>query len=221
MPTVDWKALTIGWLVNRRFDWPDNLPERRQRQLGRDPAKIEEMKKYGASLEAMDLKELNALYDGEKEKHEREEEAKQQATTARLAREAAGGEAKYAYNLRAGPITYDYWSKASYWTLNEAIMLMRGRCPEYFDEQTLKQNVHVSAFAGEFARLKTLAQRAVAMKQLHDPIFPPVFLAWVQRLNLPVEPALVAAVEARGLPIADWQLIADQRGETIEPTRKP
>jgi ribosomal protein S16 len=54
------------------------------------------------------------------------------------------------------------------------------------------------------------------MRQLYDPVLPSTFLAWAQRVGLPIEPALLAAVEAAGVQIAEWQSIAEMRAETIE-----
>ena len=205
MPTINWRLITIGWLVNRHFGWPHTLESRRQRQLNLDPQKIREVEEYRAQLEALDQADLAALYAEEKRKSDEEEEAKARETAERRARELAQREAAYPYNAPADAGTYDYWSKASFWTIDEAIMLACGRRPENFDKDTLKQNRSVSSFAGEYARLKELARRAVAMQQLYDPVLPTLFLAWARRLELRVEPALVAAIEARGLQIADWK----------------
>lgn len=195
--------------MQRRFGWVGNVSQMRRRQLA---TPLNDVDAYQAELDAMAPAELNAVYTAEIEKKRKEDEANAQRATA----DAAAREAAYRYNLPADAATYSYWSKASYWTLNEAIMLARGRRPEAFDERTMQQNVQISAFAGEFARWKELARRAVAMRQLHDPVVPSIFLAWAQRVELPVEPALVATVEATGVQIADGQSIAETRAKTIE-----
>jgi hypothetical protein len=216
MPTLDTRTIRIGWLVSRKFNWPDTLPERRKRQLGLDGPRIRLVEEYRAELDAMDDEALNALYDAEYKQHHEAEAAAQKAQAERHAAEAASREAAEFYNFPADASTYDYWSKASYWTLDEAVLLARGRRPEFCNLEHLRANRSVSAFAGEFARLRELAKRAVTMGQLFDPVVPTFFLAWAKRMDFPVVPDLIEAVEARGEQILDWKSIADTREETIE-----
>jgi hypothetical protein len=216
MPTVDIRTIRIGWLASHKFNWPDTLPERRKRQLGLDEPRIRQFEDYRAELEAMDDEALNALYDAEFKKHKEAEEAAQRAQAERRAAEAAAREAAHVYNFPADAATYDYWTKASYRTLDEAVFLARGRRPEFCNVEHLRSNRQISAFAGEFARLRELAKRAVTMGQLFDQVTPTFFLAWAKRVDFPVVPELIAAVEARGDQIADWKSIADTRERTIE-----
>lgn len=220
MPTVDIRTIRIGWLVSRKFSWPDTLPERRKRQLGLDPSRLRAFDEYRFELEAMDDEALNALYDAEFKKHQEVEEATKLAQAERRATEAAAREAAQPYNWPADAAAYEYWSKASYWTLDEAVILARGRRPEWCKLEQLRENQHVSAFAGEFARLRELAKRAVTMGQLDDPVTPTFFLAWAKRMDFPVAPDLIAAVEARGDQILDWKSIADTVEETAETYRR-
>lgn len=184
--------------------------------MGLDTPRIRQVEDYRAELEAMDDDALYALYDTEFAKHKEAEEAAQRAQAERRAAEAAAQEASRRYNLPADASTYDYWSKASYWTLDEAVFLARGRRPEFCNLEDLRMHRSVSAFAGEFAKLRELAKRAVTMGQLYDPVTPTFFLAWARRMGLPVAPELISAVEARGEQIGDWKSIADRWQRSAE-----
>ena len=216
MPKIDVRTMKIGWLVSRKFNWPDTLPERRKRQLGLDVPRIRLVEDYRAELEAMDDGALNALYDAEYKQHQEAEAAAQQAKAERRAAEASAREAAQPYNIPADASTYDYWTKASYWTLDEAVLLARGRRPECCNLEHLRTNRQISAFAGEFGRLRELTKRAVTMGQLFDPVIPTFFLAWAKRMDFPVIPDLIAAVVARGNQINDWKSIADARESAIQ-----
>ena len=100
---------------------------------------------------------------------------------------------------------FDHWSKAVYWTLDEAIALSFGKAPERVTWETMKPFVDVSPFAFQYWRRRDLALRAAASKQLSDPALPGFFLAWAKRTDLAVPSELEAAVTARGIQIADWK----------------
>jgi hypothetical protein len=116
---VDFRALQISFLVQRRFGWVGSLSEMRRRQLATPSNDVDA---YRAELDRLGPAALDAAYAAELEKQRTDEEAKAQRLTA----DRAAREAGYAYNFPADPATYSYWSKASYWTLNEAIMLAVG-----------------------------------------------------------------------------------------------
>ena len=67
----------------------------------------------------------------------------------------------------------------------------------------------ISAFAAKYVQLHELARRAAAIKQIGKRNFPQTFLFWAQRMEIPVDPDLVAAIEARGIQIADWKTFDD------------
>jgi hypothetical protein len=115
---------------------------------------------------------------------------------------------------------FDFWSKTAHWTIDEAIALSLGKAPHIVDLKSVQAHVGPnidglppSPFAVEYTSRWELARRALAWKQLYDPILPTLFLAWAQRLEIPVAPELTQAVERRGLVIADWRDLHDKQRE--------
>ena len=53
--------------------------------------------------------------------------------------------------------------------------------------------------------MSDLALRAKYCNQLHDPVYPGVFLAWARRNDIEVPSELITQVEARGVVISDWK----------------
>ena len=81
------------------------------------------------------------------------------------------------FNQPRAAADFDYWSKMTHWTLDEAIALSFGKAPEVVNEKSLKGVVpRVSPFVREYRRTRELADRALAWKQLYDPILPALFV---------------------------------------------
>ncbi len=57
----------------------------------------------------------------------------------------------------------------------------------------------------EYRRTRELADRALAWKQLYDPILSALFVKWAQDNHIPVPDDLVASVEARSEAFFDWK----------------
>jgi hypothetical protein len=142
--------------------------------------------------------QLNALVQEEQKKETEEWRAK-------LEKE----EQERFFNQPHAQADFSHWSKATYWTLDEAIALSFGKAPEVVTWETVGPHLLFSAFAKHYQRRRDLALRAVAWQQLFDPVSPGIFLAWAERIDEPVPPKLVAAVKARGIQIADWKKLYD------------
>ena len=63
---------------------------------------------------------------------------------------------------------FEHWSKAAYWTLDEAVALSFGKSPEIVNWKVVEPDQEVSRFARRYALLRDLAQRAKAVERLHD-----------------------------------------------------
>ncbi len=109
-----------------------------------------------------------------------------------------------------------HWSKASYWTLDEAIALSFGKNPEEVEWKYVKEHVHISPFAVKYGRVRDLALRAKAWKQLYDPVLPSIFLAWARRMEIEVPGELIEQVEKHGIVIADWKDLYDKLKEQFD-----
>ncbi len=106
-----------------------------------------------------------------------------------------------------------HWSKAAYWTLDEAVALSFGKAPEHVKWDSVIDFVQDSAFAAQYARVRELTLRAKAVNQLHDPVRPTNFLAWAKRTDISYPAELEERLAARGLQIADWKSLYDELKE--------
>lgn len=100
---------------------------------------------------------------------------------------------------------YSYWSKQAYWSINEAIALILGKDPRKVTWDEVKKYIPNSPFANKFNELKELASRYVICKELYDPVFPGVFLAWIERMDISIPIELKEAVNTIGMQVADWK----------------
>ena len=164
---------------------------------------------YEEELRALPAGELSALLTLEKAKLA-------QANLLRQERE----EAARFFNQPTAVANFEHWSRASYWSLEEACSLALGKSPSLVNSARLREYSQVSAFAVRYFRLLDLAKRAVWAKQLWEPSYPTVFLAWAKRMDIAVDPRLVAAVEARGHQIADWKTMYDDAVKSREEWRE-
>lgn len=149
---------------------------------------------FRGEIEAKPLEEIKALYKQEKEREEQER----------------------FFNQPPAKADFTHWAKMTYWTLDEAIALAFGKAPEVVKWDHVKGYLHVSPFAEKYGRVRELALRAKAWKQLYDPVLPSIFLAWARRMEIEVPPELVAQIEARGIVIADWKDLYDKLKEQFD-----
>lgn len=208
MPTIP-KDDPITYLVRRRF--PDAQAIGTMPSIGR-PSQIsaEYRQQRRAEIEAYELElsqktaaELSELFDREKERERAEWAAKAKREE----------EARF-FNRPDCKADFAYWSKAAYWSIEEALALSFGRDPTRVNWESIKSYANVSPFVSEYARQRTLLQRAVGIQQLADGNLPGFFLAWAKRNRFSYPPELEAAVEEHGHQIADWKSLYDKLTET-------
>jgi hypothetical protein len=191
----------IDYLLERKFPgsilaWPRGYGEGQSGRPLPDPEKVEI---YRNQLLEMSDAELNALVAQEKDTEQRE-----------AAKRAEFEENQRFFNRPEAVADFDFWSRASYWTIDEALALSLGKNPRLVNWEKLAPFVQISKFAAEFEGRRMLAQRAQSMAQLADTNIPGFFLAWAARTGLSVPKALLAAVNARGVQIADWKSLYDE-----------
>lgn len=194
-------------LVQRRFPFhkilqvPTPLTSRGGVKIAEAERKrrLQEVEEYRAALKAKTPEELRALFEEEKKKENEESRLK-------VERE----ERERFFNRPQANADFEHWSKAVYWTLDEALALAFGKSPETVTWGNVQPYVNVSHFARQFARVRDLAIRAKKWNQLFDPVMPGIFLAWARRMEIDLAQDLVKAVEARGIVVADWKDIHDQ-----------
>jgi hypothetical protein len=109
------------------------------------------------------------------------------------------------YNRPSANADFSHWSKATYWTLDEAIALSFGKEPEVVKWENVQPLVGDSKFAFQYSRVRDLAHRAIAWKQLNDPVLPTFYLAWARRTEIAAPEELIRLVESRGVMVGDWK----------------
>src|SRR5690348_15997691 len=152
----------IEYLVGRRFGLlPSNTAYPVRLSVERELRKVSETKRqaaqsYKADLEAKPKEEIHALYEAELAKHRAKE----------LAKTEREEKARF-FNQPSASADFDHWSKASYWTLDEAVALSFGKAPEIVKWEQIKQYLQVSPFAVQYGRVLDLARRAQQWGQLY------------------------------------------------------
>jgi hypothetical protein len=90
---------------------------------------------------------------------------------------------------------FAYWGKMAKWTLDEAVALTFGKAPQRFKWEYIEREVRAFPFAEKYSERRELALRA----KLHTPhtqsVLPSVFIAWAQKMEIPVPNELIASVE--------------------------
>jgi hypothetical protein len=190
----------IQFLVERRFGrFPRNADG--QVVLGsRVYASMREaMEAYRAELMDMGSEKREALYRAELTKQQDEESAK-----AELA------EAQRFFNQARAVADKNHWSRAAFWSLDEATALSLGREPKLVKWENVQEYTQASPFAHKYERLRDLILRAQQARQLTDPTPPGFYIAWARRNDVDFPADLEAAVVARGRQIGDWKSKYDE-----------
>ena len=128
-------------------------------------------------------------------------------------------EAAHPFNIpsaMANDDVYDYWSKAAYWNLEEAIALVMGRNPAKVITKTRLRGAGISSFrpqtcGSKYKALYELGKRAIAMKQVFQQSRPGTFLAWAKRNRIVVPERLEVIVKQHGHQVADWKTVFDKQ----------
>lgn len=164
-----------------------------------------EVKAYLEQLKALPDEELKKQYAEEMQKEREELEAKR----------AAEEQSRF-FNGPHSHADFTHWAKATYWTIEEAIALSFGKSPGVVNWKKLEQYKHVSPFVAEYAKIRDLATRAKHWKQLYDPVYPGIFLAWAKRNDISYPEELEELVTKYGQNIGDWKTAYDNLKEAFD-----
>lgn len=192
----------IDYLVTKKFGFIAALApalatlrnERNERNVTLD--KNAEIEAYKITLRNMPESELLTLH--KRALAEAAENTKQAAI-----RE----EQKRFYNLASANADFVHWSKAAYWTIDEAIALSFGKEPDVVTWQKIESVKDKTVFAKNYAKRRDLAKRAVAAKKLTEPVLPIRFLTWANEVNIELPPALISEVEKLGTSVINWEAV--------------
>ncbi len=125
-------------------------------------------------------------------------------------------EKKAFFNQPESKADFDYWSKQAYWSIDEAVALALGKDPRKVTRENLKPYLSTSPFVKKFHEICEMARRYVNCKELFDPVFPGVFLAWAKRMEIEIPDQLLKYVAALGIQICDWQTLFKQSEGIIQ-----
>jgi hypothetical protein len=206
----------IEFLVRRRFGRISSAPPpfargvsvhlSNERIAGKHASVREAMDAYRAKLQAMTSEEIAGLYEAERSRREQERHKEQEELRA----EAEKRERERFFNQPTAMADVNHWSKAAYWSLDEATALSLSRAPEVVKWDNVKGYVQTSPFAHKYERVRDLVLRAQGAKQLFDPALPGFFIAWAKRTEIEFFPELERAVVARGVVVGDWKSSYDE-----------
>lgn len=192
----------VRYLVQRRFPGPRPA----------DPAAQKEIAAYQQELFALSPDVVWQMHRSEKVKEGIED---LQRRNSKLAKDF--------FDQPQILADFKHWSRAAYWSLEEALALSFGWNPALVNWLSVGAHVPHSELAAEYARLRDLAHRAKVMGQLHDIMLPGFFIAWARRNQQAFPEALEALVVASGHQVADWKTAYDslkERTEELESERQ-
>jgi hypothetical protein len=187
----------IEFLVRRKFPLPrvhlsPLAPSRASTKF--EERRFKETSDYREALTAMPADDFAALLKSEQDKEISELRAKAEAEE----------QARF-YNQPHATADVLFWSKAAYWTLEEAIALSFGKNPQYVNWESLSRLRENSSFIEKYRRLRDLATRAIYIQKLFDPVLPGFYLQWIKTNGLEFPKDLEAAVIAHAGAFADWK----------------
>jgi len=187
----------IDYLVTKKFGFIATLAPalatlRNERNVMSD--KNEEIEAYKTTLRNMSENELLTLH---KRLLAQDTENTKQA--------AIREEQNRFYNLASANADFSHWSKAAYWTIDEAVALSFGKEPEAVTWQKIEPLINKTVFAKNFAKRRDLALRAASAKKLSAPVLPARFSAWATEMNIELPTALVSEVGKLGISAINWE----------------
>jgi hypothetical protein len=142
-PNAGSPKLPVSIGSSARYAPPDN------RKLRAD------VEAYKSELSKLPQGDLAALYTAERNKESEQQRLKAEADERALH-----------FNQPYANADYDHWSRATHWSLDEAIALSFGKAPERVGWENVKSLVHVSPFAFQYSRSRDLALRAAGSSYL-------------------------------------------------------
>ena len=91
---------------------------------------------------------------------------------------------------------FEYWSKAEYWTPDEAVAISFGKNPKVVTGEALKNYRGKAQFADNYFLRCDLLDRAIQSDRLPKEIPPVDFLAWTHQRSIPIPSALTDYLSA-------------------------
>ena len=124
-------------------------------------------------------------------------------------------EAELFYNKPFAQADYRHWSRAPYWTLDEAISLTFGKDPRIVAPDKFLEFSHQDGFVKKYLELNDIVNRARKMKLLTDPIQPSVYIIWAKQSGYEIPADLESAIVNNAAHTTDWKLEHDKLKEVM------
>ena len=93
---------------------------------------------------------------------------------------------------------FEYWSKAEYWTSDEAVAISFGKNPKVVTGEALKNYLGKAQFADNYFLRCDLLDRAIQSDRLPKEIPPADFLEWAHQRSIPIPSALTNCLAGLG-----------------------
>ena len=191
-----WQTDPIRYLLNDKYPhhYTFSLHDANQPAPELNDAKRQEIEDFRKSLEEKPRNELAPLIQ---EARQREDER------TRLYFEKI--EANAFFIQPSSNADFQYWSRISYWTLEEGVALSLGKNPWIVNWEKLKAHKTTSPFITKYAAKHEEVRRAKVMSQLWDSTFPIIFIKWAKRVGFEMPEELNTQVFALGVQGLDWK----------------
>lgn len=162
-----------------------------------------------SELEKMTTEEVSRLLAEEKEK-----------SVKRLLEKNEREEQLRFFHQESAKAGFDYWSKMSYWSLDECVALSLGRDPRVVNWEKVKSLIMISPFAASYKNRREIICRAEFMGQLWVQTIPAIFVAWAERMQVSIPDELAIAVRNIGTQVRDWKSAHDEQEKAAEEANK-
>jgi len=109
----------------------------------------------------------------------------------------------------------EFYSKAAWWTYEEAAALSFGKNPKTVNWTSIRPLLHDSSFAQDYDRRRQLIKRAINAGQLENPIPPGDFLTWANQVGIPM-PEAFWGLDSSGISLGGSKCTDDSHAQLSE-----
>ena len=163
-------------------------------------ADVHAIHEYNKELEGMPTQDLFTFY--------RQESADAGIEIDELTLPPMDEQIGWFYDQPDAQADFEHWSRAEYWTSDEAVAISFGKNPKVVNGETLKNHRGKAQFADDYFARCDLLDRAIEKDRLPIKIPPADFFAWAHQLAIPIPPALIDAVETKKTGFPEMENLA-------------
>ena len=114
---------------------------------------------------------------------------------------------------------FTFWSRMTYWNVEEVVALSLGRDPRLVNEESIKQiyRWETLPFPNEYLKRKDLIGRAFEFEDLPERFRPKAFVEWARKIDLEIPKELEEELEQLEMPSSPLWDQFDEESETYPP----